>query len=216
MTNFLKFRYDLAENETVLPVIYRLVKDGNKIPSGILGIEDKNKYGEVIKKHLHFHFMSEEKIETIRKRFNRSSDPEKKDSYSLCLEKDVKDQNKFFRYPLKQYENIDNFNNNNILIPSGFDIKIQHLLANEEWNKGKEILSRQRVKSDSRQTTYEKLIELIDNENIKFSSVKEIELYILDYYLKNNIPPKKAMIFDMSDGIAIKQEIISKNDYLRR
>lgn len=216
MTNFLKFRYDLAENETVLPVIYRLVKDGNKIPSGILGIEDKNKYGELIKKHLHFHFMSEEKIETIRKRFNRSSDPEKKDSYSLCLEKDVKDQNKFFRYPLKQYENIDNFNNNNILIPNGFDIKIQHLLANEEWNKGKEILSRQRVKSDSRQTTYEKLIELIDNENIKFSSIKEIEIYILEYYLKNNIPPKKAMIFDMSDGIAIKQNIISVYDYLRR
>lgn len=216
MTNFLKFRYDLAENETVLPVIYRLVKDGNKIPSGILGIEDKNKYGELIKKHLHFHFMSEEKIETIRKRFNRSSDPEKKDSYSLCLEKDVKDQNKFFRYPLKQYENIDNFNNNNILIPSGFDIKIQHLLANEEWNKGKEILSRQRVKSDSRQTTYEKIIELIDNENIKFSSIKEIEIYILEYYLKNNIPPKKAMIFDMSDGIAIKQNIISVYDYLRR
>lgn len=216
MTNFLKFRYDLAENETVLPVIYRLVKDGNKIPSGILGIEDKNKYGELIKKHLHFHFMSEEKIETIRKRFNRSSDPEKKDSYSLCLEKDVKDQNKFFRYPLKQYENIDNFNNNNILIPNGFDIKIQHLLANEEWNKGKEILSRQRVKSDSRQTTYEKIIELIDNENIKFSSIKEIEIYILEYYLKNNIPPKKAMIFDMSDGIAIKQNIISVYDYLRR
>lgn len=211
MTNYIKFRYDLKENENPNTVLYRI---WDHFPVGILGVETKNKYGEEIKRHFHFHFVTNEKIETIRRRFTRSANKNEKDSYSMALEKDVKDENKFFRYPLKQYESKYN-PDIRIKVPDNFDIDMQRLLAHEEWKKGTEILSRQRVKHDSRQTTYEKIISIIEENCVKFSNLKEIRMYILDYYLDNDLPPNRMKIVDMADGIAIKQGVIGKEEYFR-
>jgi len=219
MTNHIKFRYDFPEDEsftdmTPYMVIYRLLKVDTAMPTGVVGIESKNKYGEEIKKHMHFHFISDEKLETIRRRFTRSAVEGKKDSYSLALEKDVIDDDRFFRYPLKQYSSpfVYPFSSR-IPAPTGFDFSIQQLLANEEWEKGKQILSKNRVKSDSRLTTYEKIIDLIEENSILFFGISGIRHYILQYYLDNNIPPNRSKIIEMSDGIAIRQKIISFDDY---
>jgi hypothetical protein len=212
MTNYIKFRYDLKESEHPISILYRIWKQD--FPVGILGIETKNKYGEEIKRHFHYHFMTDEKIETIRRRFTRSSVKDEKDNYSMALEKDVIDENKFFRYPMKQYE-LEYKPLANIKVPENFDLNMQRILANEEWEKGKQILSRQRVKHDSRQTTYEKILSIIEENCVRFSNLKEIRIYILDYYLENDIPPNRMKIIDMSDGIAIKQGIIGKEEYFR-
>jgi len=213
MTNYIKFRYDLKESEHPISILYRIWKQD--FPVGILGIETKNKYGEEIKRHFHYHFVTDEKIEAIRRRFTRSAIKDQKDNYSMALEKDVVDENRFFRYPMKQYES-EYKPLANIKVPENFDLDLQRILANEEWEKGKQILSCQRVKHDSRQTTYEKILSIIEENCVRFCNLEEIQDYILRYYLDNKIPPNRLKIIDMADGIAISQSIISFGGYFRR
>ena len=87
MTSHIKFRYDFEdESQHPYSVLYRMFKE---FPTGILGIETYNKYGEIIKKHMHYHFVTDEKIESIRRRFTRSFAADKKPAYSLKEEKDI-------------------------------------------------------------------------------------------------------------------------------
>lgn len=215
--HYIKFRCDLEEDEPVYPVIYRLFKD--KLPTGVLGVETKNAYGETIKRHLHFHFSTEEKPETIRKRFIRTYGGEdKKPNYSLKNENDVKDTHRFHRYVLKQYEP-DKFRyqyGDKIPVPTGFDLVMENRLAYEEWLKGTQILTKNAVKRDSRLTTYEKIIEELETNDVQFQSVREIQYYILDYYMTHKIPPQKSKILDMANGIAIMKHIISYDDFFSK
>lgn len=214
MTNYIKFRYDF-QNETQHPyaVLYRMFK---VFPVGILGMETFNKYGETIKRHMHLHFVTDEKIETLRKRFIRSGKKEEKDIYSLKEEKDVVDINRFYRYPLKQIENQFEYQFDKIPLPPDFDLELQRHLANEEWEKGKQILSKQRVKADSRQTTYEKIIELVEENSPDFANLLAVKNYVLDYYLDNNIPPDHGKINNIADGIALIRKVITRDEYFGR
>lgn len=213
--NYIKFRCDLDEDEPPYPVVYRLFKE--RLAVGIMGVETMNAYGEIIKRHLHYHFITNEKIETIRKRYVRSYGDDARPNYSLKLETDVKDPDRFFRYPLKQYipdKFLYSFRDR-IDIPEGFDVVLQNKLAYEEWNKGKQILTAKAVKNDSRLTVYERIIDKIEKEQKVFCDVNDIKFYILDYFMEEKLPPNKQKIVDMANGIAIAKKIISREEFFR-
>lgn len=214
MTTFVKFRYDFVDDEQhPYAVMHRLFKE---FPTGILGIEKYNKYGETIKRHMHLHFVTSEKIETIRRRFLRSAVEGQRDCYSLKEEKDVEDINRFFRYPLKQIENQFVYEYSRIPIPDDFDMELQRHLANEEWERGKQILTKQRVKADSRQSTYEKILDKLEENPRTFADLYEVKNYVLDHFFETRIPPDHHKINNIADGIALLNNVISRYEYFNR
>lgn len=216
--NYVKFRYDFRDDDEhpyqILPMLF----NGNPNPPGIMGIETQNARGTTIKRHLHYHFMTNENVETIRKRFTRAYPDRQKRGrgwYSLEHEKDVKDIEHFFRYPIKQIEpcNFD-YKWDRIPIPEGFDIKYQNALAYEEWAKGKEILTKKENQRDSRLSVYEKILDIIQNTSPNLFSLRDCKIWTLEYFIENEIPPNKNKISDIANGIALKLKLISKEEFL--
>lgn len=207
---YIKFRCDMDDIDNPNSLVYMLYNGKTDI-IGVMGVEKMNKYGEQIKTHLHFHFETEEKVETIRKRFVRAN--EKKKNYSLKMETDVVDLDRFYRYPLKQYDPAEFKYLYKFTLPENFDMKLQQLLAYEEWNKGKEILTKHAVKRDSRLSVYERILEKLDTEGVKFDNLQDIKYYIFDYYMDNKLPLQKQKMLDMVNGVAAFHGVISKYDF---
>lgn len=214
---YVKFRFDFTD-DTTHP--YQILNQlfGSTYPVGVLGVETQNAQGALIKRHLHYHFVTDEKVETIRKRFSRNY-PQFKERgrgfYSLTEETDVRDVNHFFRYCVKQQEPITfKYEYTRIPIPEDFDLKMQNILAYEEWSKGKEIMTKKAKESLSRLSVYEKILDIIQKTSPEIFTLRDAKLYVLDYFLENNLPPNKNKIIDIANGVAITQGIISKEQFL--
>lgn len=223
---YVKFRYDFTDMEMsdvtishVMEVIYRLLspKGDGSVYSGVVGVENKNRYGEVIKTHMHYSFMTTEKPESIRRRFMRTKS-KKVESYSLAEETDVVDFNRFFRYALKQYDpsTFEYKYYSRIPLPPNFDLMLQQHFAYDEWERGTQILSKARVKRDSRASVYERIIDQVAESGVIFLDLRQVQDYVLDYFLDNNLPPDRNKIMNMADGLAIRSHIIDRDDYFRR
>jgi len=215
---YCKFRFDLLEDEHPYQVI-SLIIDGAKYYPGVLGVETHNKYGEVIKKHIHYHFVADVCAGTLRKRLERNYPKfqERKGSsyYSLSDEKDVKDTDHFFRYCIKQYEPIEfKYEFDRIPIPPNFDMTTQQLVAHEQYNIGKEIICKKREKRDTNLSVYEKIIDKVTNDSPDLKTLTEIKLYVLDYFIENSLPPNKLKICDIASGIAILLRVITREEFL--
>lgn len=215
---YAKFRFDFTDDAQHPYQILNYLGFANGYPSGILGVETQNAQGALIKRHLHYHFVLDENLETIRKRWYRNY-PDAKNRgrgyYSLVEETDVKDVNHFFRYCVKQQEPITfKYEFLRIPIPQDFDLKLQNLLAYEEWSKGKEIMTKKAKENLSRLSVYEKILDIIQKTSPNLFSTREIKLYVLDYFIENNIPPNKNKIIDIANGVAITLNIISKEEFL--
>lgn len=221
---FYTFRYFFTERENdPMNVIYRMFgSDENPIPPGILGIETLNKVGEIIRKHMHFHFTSREYLDSIRKRFLRSRcmDDDGKliaDDYMLAMNNDTYNPDRCFRYPLKQYipsEFVYKWASR-IPVPEGFDIKEQQLCAYEEWDRNKDHHIKKRDKALSRDTIYEKIIKQISENSVIFLDLKQVRYYVLQYFLDNDIPPDRLKCANMADGIALCAKIIDFDEFYR-
>lgn len=221
--NFIKFRYDfLTDDEhpySILAMLFVKEHGTTVYPSGVMGVETQNARGTQIKRHMHLHFMTDEKPETIRKRFLRKygNDQEKRGRgwYSLALETDVKDFNHFFRYPIKQMEPASfRYVFDRIPLPVGFDIATQNVLAYEEWTKSKEILTKKENQRDSKLSVYEKILDIVQTTSPNLNTHQECKLFVLNYFLENNIPPSKNKIIDIANGVALTLRLISKEAFL--
>lgn len=214
---YAKFRFDFTD-DTQHPYQILNYMGFKTYPSGILGVESQNAQGALIKRHLHFHFITDENVESIRRRFSRNYPDFKKRGrgwYSLTEEKDVRDVNHFFRYCVKQQEPITfKYEFSRIPLPEDFDLKLQNLLAYEEWSKGKEIMTKKAKENLSRLSVYEKILDIIQKTSPNLFALRDIKLYVLDYFLENNIPPNKNKIIDIANGVAITLGVISKEQFL--
>lgn len=220
-----KFRYDFTDEEQTMhpmSVVSTYIRD--RYP-GAIGVETHNKYGEVIKRHMHYHFIhpSEDDKELdrflgcIRRRFQRAFPGRSKGYYSITYEADVKDMDRIIRYPLKQYEKVSDIPN--IVgwkYPDDFDVAVQWQLASEEYVRTREFMSSRREAKDRRQTTYEKIRQLIQDEDIKFATLREIFNFLLKYYDKEGIPVERSKIRSMMDSIALTVGLMSEDDYYRQ
>lgn len=218
---FYTFRYFFTDTEQdPMNVIYRMFgSEENPVPPGILGIETMNKYGEIIRRHMHFHFISTEYLDSIRKRFlrTRRMDDEKPiaDDYCLAMNSDTYNPDRCFRYPLKQYTPAEFQYKwaSRIPIPEGFDIKEQQLCAYEEWDRNKDHHSKKRDKANSRDTIYEKIIKQIAEQSVIFSTHYEVQHYVLDYFLQNGIPPDRNKCSNMADGISLRAGLLTYDEF---
>lgn len=221
----IQFRYDFADDEQTkqpMSVIGEFIQE--RYP-GIFGVESHNKYGEVIKRHMHYNFLhpSDDSVEikkfleTVRKRFQRAYPGRTKGYYSITSVPDVKDMDRWFRYCLKQYEN---FNEvpciKGFPRPEGFDLETQWKLATEEYIRDREFLSSRREAKDRRQTTYEKIRALIEEEQVQFKSIRDIFNYILKYYKQEMLPVERHKIRSMVDSIALHTGLMTEDEYYRQ
>lgn len=214
--HYVKFRFDLLEGDIPLQIICQCI--GQYYP-GVLGVEEHNKYGEIIKKHLHYHFVSDICAGSLRRRMERNYPKweERKGSkyYSLVDEKDVKDKDHFFRYCVKQCELINfKYEFDRIPLPENFDLKTQQLIAHEQYNIGKEIMNKKREKRDGNLSVYERIMDKMTKDKPELFLLQDVKVYVLDYFLENDIPPNRMKICDIANGLAIKLGLITRAEFL--
>jgi len=223
---YVAFRYDFSETEQdrhYLSVIGATV--GHH--TGIAGVENHNKYGEEIKKHLHYHFIypankkdTETFVGRIRKQIQRDNsaqdNPRGKGYYSLTMPS-VEDPERWFRYPMKQCETFDEvLTNSRTPVPQGFDLRVQWKMAQEEYVRDKEYLSRRREVADKRQTTYQKILASIEESKVVFTDLRSVYNYVIQYYRDEVLPLERHKIRSFVDSIGMKYRLISEEEYYRQ
>lgn len=220
---YVSFRYDFAEHEMDRHYCSVISSTVGYYP-GIVGVENHNKYGEEIKKHLHYHFVypadereTKKFVERIRKQIQRenasSDNPRSKGYYSLTMPA-VEDSERWFRYPLKQCETFQQvLTNSRIPLPPDFDLSIQWKLASEEYARDKLFLSSRRETADRRQTTYQKILASLEETKIIFSNIRDIFKYVLKYYRDEELPVERYKVQSIVDSIALKQGVMSEDEY---
>lgn len=219
------FRYDFGENEQDKHFCSVISQTLDGYYAGIVGVETMNKYGETIKKHLHYNFLypadgkeTEKFIARIRKRIQRlnaeSEFPRQKGYYSLTMP-EVKDFDRWFRYCLKQVETFDKvLRNDRIPIPADFDLELQWKMANEEYLRDVEHLSSRRDSADKRQTTLQKLIDLSSDR--VFPSVRSVFDFVLQYYKDEVIPMERLKMRSNIDTLCILRGLITEEEWFRQ
>jgi len=220
-TYHLKFRFDYIEElDNYCNATHQVISTltGGAVPyTGTVGVETLNALGARIKPHLHYHFETFEKPDTIRARVKRAY-PDRKRFYTLKEEQDVIDRDRFYRYCHKQIEpiNLDVHleSYRRVKLPDNYDVVLQNQLAFEEWTKSRDIMTEKNKENLSRLTVYEKILILIKSDNPELTTVSQCKLYVLDYYTRHNIPPQKQKIIDMAMGISLSRGIITQAQYL--
>lgn len=216
---FYKFRFTLPDRE-LFPkfddCLMRLlevldIREGGKAKWWSIGYEELNGCGEMTKPHFHIHFASMHREATLRKRLQTLF---KKDEfsewtlglkgnrlYSLCCVDDeeggVKDLNRFFRYPLKQLceqHRAFEINPNYQCLPDDFDIKVQSLIAHDEWSRDVEfkVKKKQQLEQPS---TKDKLFEYLDSCAVEQRATKRsLLILIIAYYDREEKSANKQTI----------------------
>jgi len=220
------FRYDFAEGEQEMNPCAVIARFLREYYPGIVGIETHNKYGEVIKRHMHYHFYfsGDEKetkkfIERTRKCIQRHYQEigERGKGYYSLTAPEVKDSDRWLRYCLKQVPTVSEiFSNPRIKVPDGFDLELQWKLATEEYQRDMEFLSSRREAADKRQTTYQKILATIKDTGTEFSDIRQIYDYIIEYYNKEQLPVERHKIRSMIDSIALSVGLLSRDAYYRQ
>jgi len=219
------FRYDFYADETASDVI-RVIYDtaaqysgsyGFSI-KGILGEEHRNRYGDEIKRHLHFHFefssgilfnFREKVIYRIKKEFKHGRG---RGWYSMIPNYDIRDMDRFYRYPLKQYE-VRYDPTYDIQVPEEFDVQTQRIVANDEWERTKEIMCAKRDKNNSKDTTYERILALYHESGVKLPTRKAAFVFVMDFFEKEGFPPDRLKIRSILDGLCLKTGLLSMDDF---
>lgn len=186
-----KLRYTpLGDFEQKARQFFRSVLPLEDLAFCVFGFEEKDKCGKPTHPHYHCHFsididkFPKVNIGSLRKKIQRflkdCQDVRKGNAvYSLTLENDVLEPERFFRYPLKQGGRV--FVNWEKL-PEGFDLELQTVLASEEYHR---MVQENLKKLDKllQPNTKDKLFEYLDELKItpQTPKVKILE-FIINYY----------------------------------
>lgn len=184
MSNYISFRYTL---DPAIPIKHYVETFATTYVSLLrptcftMGLESLDKYGEPANPHIHLNFQTDDKVDSIRQRLRRywKSVDEKREGNSLYSLKTVipEDRIRFYRYPLKQ--GAITFDNEMIL-PSDFDLENERKLAYHEWSQGiiynKQIRDRMEAKSGK----YDKIAKYLDE--LKVSSKIEVQRGVINFY----------------------------------
>lgn len=217
MADYVKFRYTLEEGfpKHLIP---QLIKDFIEIITPVflvVGYETKNKVGEQTHPHLHLHFTTDKKVETIRKALTRKwkSEGETRTRaalYSLKYEEDVNDVDFFFRYPLKQGNNdYDKFN----IYPDGFDKDVQIKCAIEYYNTSVTINRQKMEKELNKTSTYDKLEEYLNNiaSDLPYINSSNVIKLAVEFYIENKMAINAATIHGYCVTYCVTKGLIDKS-----
>ena len=132
------------------------------------GIEYKDKFGNRTWAHLHIHFSSKTKKDTIVKQLKRkfkeefSEDLIGNKKYCLSIETYINEE-KFYRYPLKQGLNLKfvDKHRNEELRQFGFtndELNLMYEKANDCWMIGQEVANKKQEHKEDSDTLYDRLL----------------------------------------------------------
>lgn len=153
-----------------------------------IGYHTYNSYGDDTHPHFHIHFESAQKIDALRKSFQRFA----KDDveclgrkgvalYSLKLSKEEHIQNidRFFRYPFKMVHKCNTYFNNYFE-----DEEPQIEMATTEYEETKARLTEKRKKDEEKSSTYDKWLETIPQP---LGTKKEVQKSLIRFYIENKM-----------------------------
>lgn len=178
------------------------------------GLEVQNKLGEWTFPHVHFHFTSYTKKDTLVKQlkriYHRLYDEalvgNKK--YSCKIETDV-NMERFFRYSLKQYEAIEPIIEHNLC--SGFttsELEAFRKVAHAQYQLGIEV---NQTKADKREIATTKFSRAcLKLDKIENPTKLDIALGIQEVYLNDESPINNNTIAGYTLAYCLKRGIISK------
>lgn len=217
--NLFKFRFTLPSDMTVdlnqFGTIYACIAQtinpatDPRVTYFTAGYEEQDKCGEPTNPHIHLHFESVKQIGTLRKSFQRLFGKELKEFtvgrkgnnlYSLTLEDDVKDRDRFFRYPLKQNSKhkFHAYLQKQTLpfAPPDFDRELQQIVANDEWNRDIDFNLEKRRKLENTTKRKDELFDYLELrfENSHSPSRRELLLAIIEYYAQEKLSANRATI----------------------
>lgn len=179
------------------------------------GLECRNKTGEITKKHVHIHFISDKVRDTIAKRFvriwmNENQDFRKKSqAYSLKAEADINEQ-KFWRYPFKEIK--DGYKRG-LHAFEGFtdeEYKEFNAVAHAQRLTQYEIVQTKVSKKED-QTFVEKFCSYLDTKDVK--EHKEIFVELFNFYISQNKPLNQKQLKDYSYLYMAKKGYLTPDEF---
>lgn len=230
--NFIKFRYTFSPAEADPNVAFEKIAKivgYLKTPAEMtemisrpmtIGVEEKDKCGNKTDKHLHVHFQSVSTVGTIRQRimrFFKSIDEKRKGNklYSLTQEEDVKDNDRFFRYPYKQGL-LDDWPLENYLakkyniFPEAFDYDLQMRIAYEEWSRDVEFNCETKRRKEAKEALKDELFIYLQGlpENER-NTPNLLLISILKYYVEGERVCNKQTILGLLNTACLKFGLIT-------
>lgn len=207
------------ENKFFKKSVLKVVEEMERYcPSGRMtwGLEFLNKLGEYTYPHMHIVFQSQEKKNTIvtqLKRWWLAQYDEKlcgNKMYSLKIETNI-DEERFFRYPLKEYENLDLKLHQATPAFSLTELERMRGVANAQWKIGIEVANTKKDNREQSDTLYERLEHRLDKlEEITKSIVM---LAILDFYINENRTINNTTMVGYGRLYLLKKGYIDRNQY---
>lgn len=161
---------------------------------GILGIHLTNSNGLPEHPHFHLHFLSHIKDKTFRDRFKKWRDSigdtrkgNKLYGFQCITEDELKDIDKFYRYPLKesnQFDTLVDTINGSDFRPKLFDYCFQKQLAREQRNVIVES-NQKHLASKDKEKTFDKLEKHLKAMDVK--TLDDIKRQTIEFYKINKL-----------------------------
>lgn len=183
---------------------------GDKITAGI---EHYTKGMLQTKPHIHIHFMSRTKGDTIRKALTRQWPEEYIGRCQSCKAEVLVDESKFWRYPLKQQ-----MNDSKVFgVVMGFDDSEKQIMVETAyacWKQSAEILIGKLEKKEEK-SSRERLFSYLDLNRESLNTLAKVHIEAYKYFVENenilNVPTVDGYI----NIWLLKNQIISYTDFLK-
>lgn len=228
MSHGIKLRYTFAENASPMEItaeMLSLCRSGKELPEFLsVGIEKYDKFARPTNTHVHIHMICKESGGALRKRLVRhfeASDEKRKgvSLYSLKEEDDIKDINRFLRYPFKQYKHDESSTDmyqqlaSRCKLPCNFDKLLEAEMAYDEWSKNVEFVLEKERKLHA-PSTKDSLFEYLDGlHKIKpFTDRKRILTEILNHYAAKESSANKNTCLGYMYTACIKYNVITSEN----
>lgn len=212
METYVKFRYTLSEYEceNLLEFEDKFKCDYlDKFDSIIcsIGYEIANNLNQPTHPHIHIHFSTLKKVDTIRKSLTRMwsdrGEVRKRASlYCLKTEDDVKEMDFFLRYPLKQRSD---FLRKYCRLPPAFNFDFQQNCAYESWLEVVAVNNKKLETQLAKESTFDKMCTWLELPENKPNSKRETLVKVFEYY-KNE---KLAMNIATMTGYSLTYCVIN-------
>lgn len=219
--HYFKFRYDLRaiDPEDVREVIDTLT-EGGFFP-GTVCVEHRNRYGDEIKPHIHYHFVmnirpsslnktKDHMVYVLKKKYSWKKRPQ--GWYGLKCEQNVDSTDRLFSYCMKQQEGL--YQQPEWLpTPENLEIERLRLVSSEEYERNREFLILDREKKARKTTTYERMLEQYEKTKPQIVCKYDACEFVYQFFVDEGFPPNRTKIREMVDGLLLITGVMSRREF---
>lgn len=207
------------ENKFFKKSVLKVVEEMSRYcPTGRMtwGLEFLNKLGEYTYPHMHIAFQTTEKKDSVARQLKRwwlSQYAEKLSGnkmYALKIDTNI-DEERYFRYPLKEYDNLDLKLHRATPAFSLTELERMRGVANAQWKIGMEVANTKKDKREQSDTLYERMEHSLDK--LEEISKVIVMLAILDFYMNENRPINNNIMVGYGRLYLLKKGFLDKHQY---